>query len=152
MVAVRLAFHGKALEAAQLEAVVYQRLKNLQGRHVPRLVAHGYTCAGAAYFVATEYVKVVFCRSHGQTVGMANVVAVKRSQCTTTASAKVINHTARGIPFCWKDVSLSAEGLVCSISSTRLARSRASVWQGDLVRISVPHEMNSGHVAGLCTL
>ena len=60
VVAVRLAFHRKAQEAAQLEAAVYQRLQSLQGRHVPRLVAHGYTCAGSAYFVATEYVKVIF--------------------------------------------------------------------------------------------
>lgn len=60
VVAVRLAFHGKAQEAAQLEAAVYQRLQTLQGRHVPCLVAHGYTCAGSAYFVATEYVKVIF--------------------------------------------------------------------------------------------
>ena len=58
--AVRLAFNAKDQKAAQLEAAVYQRLEFLQGRHVPRLIAQGYTCAGSAYFVATEYVRVCF--------------------------------------------------------------------------------------------
>ena len=56
--AVRLAFSAQAQCAAQLEVAVYERIQELQGCHVPRLVASGYTCGGSAYFVATAYIKV----------------------------------------------------------------------------------------------
>lgn len=56
--AVRLAFSAQAQCAAQLEVAVYERIQELQGSHVPRLVAYGYTCGGSAYFVATAYIKV----------------------------------------------------------------------------------------------
>lgn len=59
VVAVRLAVHSETQRGAQLEAAEYKRLKPLQGRHVPRLIADRYTCAGSVSFVATEYVKVV---------------------------------------------------------------------------------------------
>lgn len=56
--AVRLAFSDQAQCAAQLEVAVYERIQELQGCHVPRLLAYGYTCGGSAYFVATAYIKV----------------------------------------------------------------------------------------------
>ncbi len=56
--AVRLAVSPAAIEDAKQEAAVYEQLKHLQGRCVPRLLAHGPTLKGGAYFVATEYVKV----------------------------------------------------------------------------------------------
>ena len=58
LVAVRLAFSAQAQCAAQLEVAVYERIQDLQGCYVPRLVAYGYTCGGSAYFVATTYIKV----------------------------------------------------------------------------------------------
>ena len=56
--AVRLATSPAAIEDAKREAAVYERLEHLQGLCVPRLLAHGPTLKGGAYFVATEYMKV----------------------------------------------------------------------------------------------
>ena len=56
--AVRLAFNVEAQSAAQLEVAAYEQIRGLQGIHVPIMVACGYTCGGAAYFVATKYIKV----------------------------------------------------------------------------------------------
>ena len=58
LVAVRLAYSAQAQCAAQLELAVYEQIRELQGCHVPRLVACGYACGGSAYFVATAYIKV----------------------------------------------------------------------------------------------
>ena len=58
VVAVRLAVGAAAEQAAQLEAQAYGRLQLLQGVLVPRLMAHGYTLGGGAYFTATEYMEV----------------------------------------------------------------------------------------------
>ena len=44
--------------AAQREVAAYTRMSSLQGVHVPRLKAHGYTLAGRVYFVATEFLDV----------------------------------------------------------------------------------------------
>lgn len=49
LVAVRLAFSDQDQCAAQLEVAVYERIQELQGCHVPRLLAYGYTCGGSAY-------------------------------------------------------------------------------------------------------
>ena len=54
----RLAVSPAAIEDAKREAAVYEQLEHLQGRCVPRLLAHGPTLKGGAYFVATEFVKV----------------------------------------------------------------------------------------------
>ena len=43
---------------AQLEVAAYRRMHSLQGVHVPRLKAHGYTLGGRTYFVATELIQV----------------------------------------------------------------------------------------------
>lgn len=59
--AVRLAVGVAAQQAAQLEAEAYERLQPLQEVVVPRLLAHGYTLCGDAYFVATEYIEVRTC-------------------------------------------------------------------------------------------
>jgi hypothetical protein len=56
--AVRLAIGAAAQQAAQLEAEAYERLQPLQAVVVPRLLAHGYTLGGDAYFVATEFIEV----------------------------------------------------------------------------------------------
>ena len=56
--AVRLAVDAAAQQAAQLEAEAYERLQPLQEVIVPRLLAHGYTLGGDAYFVATEFIEV----------------------------------------------------------------------------------------------
>ncbi len=56
--AVRLAVGAAAQQAAQLEAAAYHRLQPLQGVVVPRLLAHGYTLGGDAYFVAAEFIEV----------------------------------------------------------------------------------------------
>ena len=56
--AVRLATSPAAIEDAKREAAVYERLEHLQGHCVPRLLAHGPTLKGGAYFVATEFMKV----------------------------------------------------------------------------------------------
>ena len=60
-VAVRLAFPAAAQDAAKLEVAAYERLADLQGIHVPRLLVHGHTeiRGMAALFVATEFVKVL---------------------------------------------------------------------------------------------
>ncbi|KAK9805493.1 hypothetical protein WJX72_001306 [[Myrmecia] bisecta] len=58
-VAVRLAVGDAAQQAAQLEAEAYERLQPLQGLHVPRLLAHGFTLDGDGYFVATEFIEGV---------------------------------------------------------------------------------------------
>ncbi|KAK9916980.1 hypothetical protein WJX75_009469 [Coccomyxa subellipsoidea] len=55
--AVRLAIGAAAQQAAQLEAEAYERLQPLQAMVVPRLLAHGYTLGGDAYFVATEFIE-----------------------------------------------------------------------------------------------
>ena len=40
------------------EVAVYVEMTGLQGVHVPRLRAHGYTLGGKAYFVATDFLEV----------------------------------------------------------------------------------------------
>ena len=54
----RLATEKAAIQKAKEEAAVYTKLQHLQGLCVPRLLAHGHTLGGAAYFVATEFVEV----------------------------------------------------------------------------------------------
>lgn len=54
----RLAPDAVAQDAAQQEVAVYQRLQDLQGIHIPRMLAYGRTVSGTAFFVATELVKV----------------------------------------------------------------------------------------------
>ena len=56
--AVRLANRPLAIRDAVLEARVYEILKHLQGQCVPRLIAHGSSANGEAYFVATEFMEV----------------------------------------------------------------------------------------------
>ena len=36
----------------------YSQMRSLQGVHVPRLRAHGYTMGGQIYFIATEFIQV----------------------------------------------------------------------------------------------
>ncbi len=57
-VAVRLGVGAAAQQAAKMEAGAYERLQPLQGVIVPRLLAHGYTLGGDAYFTATEIIEV----------------------------------------------------------------------------------------------
>ena len=54
----RLATSQAAIERAVKEAKVYEQLKHLQGRSVPRLLEHGCILEGEAYSVATEFVEV----------------------------------------------------------------------------------------------
>ena len=56
--AVRLATSPTAIQDARQEAAIYERLEHLQGQCIPRLLAHGLTLEGSAYFVATEYIEV----------------------------------------------------------------------------------------------
>ena len=56
--AMRLAETPAAIEQAKQEAAVYVRLEHLQGQCIPRLLAHGPTLEGRAYYVATEYILV----------------------------------------------------------------------------------------------
>ena len=54
----RLATNSAAIQHAKQEAAIYERLEHLQGQCIPRLLAHGLTLEGGAYFVATEYIEV----------------------------------------------------------------------------------------------
>ena len=54
----RLAIEPAAKAAAQREVAAYKLLEDLQGVHLPRLLAYGDTMDGSAFFVATEFVQV----------------------------------------------------------------------------------------------
>lgn len=54
----RLATTEADIKKASVEVGVYKRLAHLQGKYVPRLLAHGSTLGGAAYFVGTEFMEV----------------------------------------------------------------------------------------------
>lgn len=56
--AVRLATNAETIKAAIHEAAVYEHLRPLQGLCVPRVLDHGATAGGDAYFVATEFIQV----------------------------------------------------------------------------------------------
>ena len=60
--AVRVVSEAAAEGAAMREVAAYQRLAELQGNLVPRLLAYGQTTirAGTAFYVATEFVEVGF--------------------------------------------------------------------------------------------
>ena len=54
----RLAPDAVAQDAAKREVAAYQHLQELQGVHLPRLLAYGHILSGSVFFVATELVKV----------------------------------------------------------------------------------------------
>jgi hypothetical protein len=56
--AVRLATEPAAQAAAKREVAAYERLADLQGTSLPRLLAFGAITGKAAYFVATEFLEV----------------------------------------------------------------------------------------------
>ena len=57
-VAVRLVPAPEEQPLALREIAVYEHLSSTQGQCIPRLVAHGLTQDGKAYYIATEYVEV----------------------------------------------------------------------------------------------
>ena len=78
--AVRMALSVEDIIGAQIEVLAYQRLQQLQGKHVPQLL--GYGQCGQGFYVATSYIKVR-CTSDLPCMGSnpMGTMLLKSSQC-----------------------------------------------------------------------
>ena len=117
--AVRVAVKATDRDAAEREVAAYKRLEELQGVHLPRLLAFGDTLGGTAFLAAIEYLQV--CRGcptqQAEPVGSntsKHIIACQSSVCPDVHSQSVL----RGCPYhkvWWQGVTPNSQCRPCRV-------------------------------------